>query len=251
MKARMKAALSLLSVMFMLISVPVMASEKPEMYLQAEYVKDSDKEIQVECKIKNGDSVSNGKIRVLYDADKAELKSSGAGDALEGTMCEINDCLKGNKEAGELVAAFASSEKIKKEGSILSMKFQVKDGVKDGDKISFTLKPEKLAGESGDFETKEIIMEFEAGKEKTQIGNPESGNAGNGGSIDTEENKDDGKNKESDTDKKPDQQKVDKKKSNVKTGDETETGKYIVLGAGAGIIVLAGAVAAIKKKKVD
>ena len=221
MKARMKAALSLLSVMFMLISVPVMASEKPELYLQAEYVKDSDKEIQVECKIKNGDSVSNGKIRVLYDADKAELKSSGAGDALEGVMCEINDCLKGNKEAGELVAAFASSEKIKKEGSVLSMKFQVKDG----DKISFTLKPEKLAGESGDFTEKEVTMKFETGKKEAQISKPQG----------------------SDTDEDKEKLNSDKKISNVKTGDETAAGKYIALGIGAGIIAL-GSIAAVKKK---
>ena len=221
MKARMKAALSLLSVMFMLISVPVMASEKPELYLQAEYVQDSDKEIQVECKIKNGDSVSNGKIRVLYDADKAELKSSGAGDALEGAMCEINDCLKGNKEAGELVAAFASSEKIKKEGSVLSMKFQVKDG----DKISFTLKPEKLAGESGDFTEKEVTMKFETGKKEAQISKPQG----------------------SDTDEDKEKLNSDKKISNVKTGDETAAGKYIALGIGAGIIAL-GSIAAVKKK---
>lgn len=226
MKARMKAALSLLSVMFMLISVPVMASEKPELYLQAEYVQDSDKEIQVECKIKNGDSVSNGKIRVLYDADKAELKSSGAGDALEGAMCEINDCLKGNKEAGELVAAFASSEKIKKEGSVLSMKFQVKDGVKDGDKISFTLKPEKLAGESGDFTEKEVTMKFETGKKEAQISKPQG----------------------SDTDEDKEKLNSDKKISNVKTGDETAAGKYIALGIGAGIIAL-GSIAAVKKKR--
>lgn len=222
MKARMKAALSLLSVMFMLISVPVMASEKPELYLQAEYVQDSDKEIQVECKIKNGDSVSNGKIRVLYDADKAELKSSGAGDALEGAMCEINDCLKGNKEAGELVAAFASSEKIKKEGSVLSMKFQVKDG----DKISFTLKPEKLAGESGDFTEKEVTMKFETGKKEAQISKPQG----------------------SDTDEDKEKLNSDKKISNVKTGDETAAGKYIALGIGAGIIAL-GSIAAVKKKR--
>lgn len=222
MKARMKAALSLLSVMFMLISVPVMASEKPELYLQAEYVQDSDKEIQVECKIKNGDSVSNGKIGVLYDADKAELKSSGAGDALEGAMCEINDCLKGNKEAGELVAAFASSEKIKKEGSVLSMKFQVKDG----DKISFTLKPEKLAGESGDFTEKEVTMKFETGKKEAQISKPQG----------------------SDTDEDKEKLNSDKKISNVKTGDETAAGKYIALGIGAGIIAL-GSIAAVKKKR--
>lgn len=229
MKGKMKATLGLLSAMFILGSVPVMASEKPELYLQAEYIKDSDKAIQVECKIKNGDSVNNGKIRVLYDADKAELQSSGRGDGLGNGMCEINDCLKGNKEEGELVAAFASSENIKKEGSILSMKFQIKDSVKKGDKISFTLKPEKLAGESGDFEGKEVTMEFETGKEEVQTSKLES----------TTSDKDDNKDKSA----------SDKKTGNVKTGDEAAAGKYMALGIGAGIIALVGIASATKKKR--
>ena len=106
------------------------------------------------------------------------------------------------------------------------MKFQVKDGVKDGDKISFTLKPEKLAGESGDFTEKEVTMKFETGKKEAQISKPQG----------------------SDTDEDKEKLNSDKKISNVKTGDETAAGKYIALGIGAGIIAL-GSIAAVKKKR--
>lgn len=235
MRKRMKAALGLLAAVLFTGAVPVSAAETPELYMQAEYVKESDKEIQADCMVKNGDSVTNGKVRIFYDAEKVKLVSSEAGKGLGDAMCEINDCLEGNKKEGELVAAFASSGSIEKEGAVLTMKFQLDDSVKDGDKITFTVKPEKLAGESGDFDLKEAVLEFEAGKEGTQTSVP--------GESDKDEDKDE------DKDKDKDKGGSSKKPNKVKTGDETKVGTYVALGAGTGLIILICAAIAVKKRK--
>lgn len=243
MRKRMKAALGLLAAVLFTGAVPVSAAETPELYMQAEYVKESDKEIQADCMVKNGDSVTNGKVRIFYDAEKVKLVSSEAGKGLGDAMCEINDCLEGNKKEGELVAAFASSGSIEKEGAVLTMKFQLDDSVKDGDKITFTVKPEKMAGESGDFDLKEAVLEFEAGKEGPQTSVP--------GESDKDEDKDEDKDKDKDKDKDTDKDKggSSKKPNKVKTGDETEVGTYVALGAGTGLIILICAATAVKKRK--
>lgn len=232
---RMRAALGLLAAMLVAGAVPVRAAETPDLYLQAEYVKENDKEIQADCMVKNGDGITNGKVRILYDADKVKLVSSEAGKGLGNAMCEINDCLKGNKQEGELVAAFASSGNIEKEGAILTMKFRLDDSVKDGDKITFTVKPEKLAGKSGDFTVKEVVLEFEAGKKDTQVNTPGENDQ------DKDQNKDQNKNQNKGT--------SSKKPNKVKTGDDTEVGRYVALGAGAGLIILICAVVAVKRRK--
>lgn len=229
MRKNIRTVLSLLTAVLFAGAVPVKAAENPEIYLQSAYVKDSEKEIQTDCMVKNGDEVTNGKLRIFYDADKVKLLSAESGEGLGDTMCKINDCLEGNKKEGELVAAFASSGSIEKEGAILSMKFQIKEGVEKGDKITFTLKPEKIAGESGDFEAKESKLEFEVGKKDVQTSGPQDNtDKGNGG--------DTGKESTGKTDK-------------VKTGDDMEVGKYAVLGVGTGLVILGCAVMTEKKKK--
>lgn len=235
MRKGIRAALGLLAAVLVAGTVPVKAAETPDLYLQAEYVKENDREIQADCMVKNGDGITNGKVRILYDADKVKLVSSEAGKGLGNAMCEINDCLKGNKQEGELVAAFASSGNIEKEGAILTMKFRLDDSVKDGDKITFTVKPEKLAGKSGDFTVKEVVLEFEAGKKDTQVNTPGENDQ------DKDQNKDQNKNQNKGT--------SSKKPNKVKTGDDTEVGRYVALGAGAGLIILICAVVAVKRRK--
>lgn len=241
MRKSIKTAIGLLTAVLFAGAVPVKAAENPDLYLQSAYVKDSENEIQTDCMVKNGDAVTNGKIRVFYDADKVELLSADAGEGLGDAMCEINDCLEGNKKEGELVAAFASSGSIEKEGALLNMKFQIKDGVEKGDKITFTMKPEKVAGEAGDFDVKEAKLEFEVGKKDVQTSVPQENQDGD---------KDDDKDKDKDKDKDRDNGKGSTGKTNkVKTGDEAEIGKYAVLIAGTGLVILACVVMARRKKK--
>lgn len=155
MRKRMKAALGLLAAVLFTGAVPVSDAETPELYMQAEYVKESDKEIQADCMVKNGDSVTNGKVRIFYDAEKVKLVSS------------------------------------------------------------------------------------EAGKEGPQTSVP--------GESDKDEDKDEDKDKDKDTDK--DKGGSSKKPNKVKTGDETEVGTYVALGAGTGLIILICAATAVKKRK--
>lgn len=239
MRKNIRTVLGLLTAVLFAGAVSVKAAENPEIYLQSAYVKDSEKEIQTDCMVKNGDEITNGKLRIFYDADKVKLLSAESGQGLGDAMCEINDCLKGNKKEGELVTAFASSGSIEKEGVILSMKFQIKEGVEKGDKITFTLKPEKIAGESGDFEAKESKLEFEVGKKDVQT----SGSQDNTDKDNTDKDntdKDNNNNTGKDSTRKTDK---------VKTGDDMEVGKYAVLGVGAGLVILGCAIMTAKKKK--
>ena len=240
MRKSIKTAVGLLAAVLFAGAVPVKAAENPDIYLQSSYVKDSENEIQTDCMVKNSDVVTNGKVRILYDSDKVKLLSAEAGEGLGNAMCEINDCLKGNKKEGELVAAFASSGNIEKEGAILNMKFQIKDGIETGDKITFTLKPEKLAGENGDFDVKESKLEFEVDKKEIQTSVPQ----------DNQSDKGEDKDKDKNPDKDKDSGKGSTGKTNkVRTGDEAEVGKYAALGAGTGLIILVYIVMAAKKKK--
>ncbi len=80
----------------------------------AEYEKDS-RCAKVHCKMQVKDEVTNGKLRNLhYHEKQIKLVSSKKGEGIGNGMCEINDCLTGNKEEGEIVAAFASADSLPK-----------------------------------------------------------------------------------------------------------------------------------------
>lgn len=115
----------------------------------AEYDKES-RSVKVYCEMQAKDKVTNGKLRITYDSKQLKLVSSEKGNVLENGMCEINDCLTGNKKEGEIVAAFASAENLPEEGHLLEFSFEVNQSVKEEDSISVELKAEKLANEDAD-----------------------------------------------------------------------------------------------------
>ena len=87
------------------------------------------------CKMENGNAITSGKLRITYDAKQLKLVKTEAGEALRGALCEINDCLTGNKAEGEIVVAFASSETIS-DGNLVKLSFEKQEGVTETDKIT-------------------------------------------------------------------------------------------------------------------
>ena len=109
--------------------MPVWAAGETEIALNPGKAQEGG-QVQVACEITDGREVTNGKIRIHYDASKLTLTADSAGGARVRGLCEVNDCLTGNKEEGEIVAAFASSSPLTEDGSLLDMTFQLADGVK-------------------------------------------------------------------------------------------------------------------------
>lgn len=145
-----RAGMVFLLVLLAIPCIPVAAEETALVMIKANEVKAGDTSVTVRCDIEGGALVSSGKIRILYDAEKMQLKSAQAGNALTGAMCEINDCLKGNKDEGELVAAFASASRLSGDGSLLNMVFSLDSSVKEGTILEVTADVEELAGDDTD-----------------------------------------------------------------------------------------------------
>ena len=137
-----------MSALLFLQAMPVWATVGTEIALKSGKVQEGEK-VHVTSEITGGQEVTNGKIRIYYDASKLILTADSAGDALSGALCEINDSLTGNKEAGELVAAFASTTPLKEDGNLLNMTFQLAEGVKAGDTADIQVNIEELAGDGG------------------------------------------------------------------------------------------------------
>ncbi len=174
--------------------------------------------LDVSCMIENAREVTNGKMRIYYDADMVTLVETKAGDALSGAMTEINDCLTGNKEEGEIVGVFASAQDIASDGSLFDMGFELKDGVEEGDEIQFEVKCEKLSGDNGDVDAQVSTAVFTVGGAMT-----DGGTEG--------DDKDDADNSsESDRDESAGGEKTN---STIKTGDEANVFYYILAAAGA------------------
>ena len=114
MKKGKKLILGLVSALLLCQSVPVMAAEKAEIVLKAKQDSNNEKQLEVNCYLNKGEGITNGKLRIYYDKEQVKLVSSKDGEVLGEGLCEINDCLSGNKPEGELVAAFASSQDLKK-----------------------------------------------------------------------------------------------------------------------------------------
>lgn len=180
----------LLIAVFALQILPVRAAETAKIYMKADEYSADAGTLKVSCVIENGDNITNGKLRFYYDSDKLTLTGTEAGDALGNAMTEINDCLTGNKEEGEIVTAFASSDNISADGTMFTMQFDLKDGVKEGDEINFEIKNEKLAGDSGDVTAEVQTSVYTVGEDMTGTpggsgdGSGEDGDK-NGGSSDT------------------------------------------------------------------
>lgn len=148
-KIKLAAALCISSLVLLNAS-PVLAAEGTEITLQADCAEEGGSQIQLACQITGGGNVTNGKLRIRYDSSKVSLTASSAGSVLSGALCEINDCLTGNKPEGEIVAAFASSGSLYDEGNLMDMTFQVSQEVKAGDTLDFSVDPEELSGDNGD-----------------------------------------------------------------------------------------------------
>ena len=151
MKRLLKRAVVIL--MTALLTGPCISAAAEETALvtvKANEVKEGDASVTVTCDIEGGNRVSSGKIRIRYDAEKMRLKSAQAGNALTGAMCEINDCLKGSKEEGELVVAFASASRLSGDGSLLNLVFNLDSSVKEGTILEVTADVEELAGDDAD-----------------------------------------------------------------------------------------------------
>lgn len=234
-----KWGLGLMALLMMLQAVPAAASGKDAVILKGKQA--GEEKIQVQCYTEMGKEITNGKLRLLYDEKKVKLVSSTEGDALEGSMCEINDCLTGNKKEGELVAAFASSENLKEKGNLLCVEFELQEGVEKNEEIAFQLKPEKLSGNNGEIQADNVKLDFIVGKTEEQISNKAEEEK-----KEEEKKEDDKKNNTSDKDK---SSSGSKKSGKVKTGDETEVLKYALLGGGTLVVILGCAMTSKKKKK--
>ena len=162
MKRLLKRAVVIL--MTALLTGPCISAAAEETALvtvKANEVKEGDASVTVTCDIEGGNRVSSGKIRIRYDAEKMRLKSAQAGNALTGAMCEINDCLKGSKEEGELVVAFASASRLSGDGSLLNLVFNLDSSVKEGTILEVTADVEELAGDDADVAANTINLSAE------------------------------------------------------------------------------------------
>lgn len=229
MKKGRKLILCLLAGLVMCQSVPVQAAGKTEILLKAKQDDKNEKQLEVSCYISEGEGITNGKLRVFYNEDQVKLVSCEKGEVLQDGMCEINDCLSGNKQEGELVAAFASAQALNKNGNLLEMKFELKDGLDDSDEIEFQVRPEKLSGDNGNLSAEEARFIFVLGKAGEQ----------------TSENKKD----DNDNSKNP--LSNSKNAGKVKTGDDTEIAKYLTLGGGTLLVLLVCAKSVAKKDKTN
>lgn len=143
------AALTIIGCMIQ--ALPVYASGNPSVVLNNAGSDMKERTLQVECNMANMDQVTNGKLRVTYDADKLKLLENQVGNIISGSdaLCEINDCLTGNKKEGEIVFAFASAEVLPAEGCLANMKFSIADGVEAQEKVNISVSVENMAGNEG------------------------------------------------------------------------------------------------------
>lgn len=247
-----------MSALLFVQAMPVWAAGGTEIALNPGKAQEGS-QVQVACEITNAQEVTNGKIRIHYDASKLVLTADSAGGALSGALCEVNDCLTGNKEEGEIVAAFASSTPLAEDGSLLDMTFQLADGVKAGDTADIQVDIEELAGDSGNIgnnETHTASITVEAKGENPNPGgddhksggddnkNP-GGDDGSQGSDKNDGNGNKGTTPATTPAKKSGNSTTTSK--SAKTGDDTNI-LFPVLGVGAAAVVIA-AVAAKKKKE--
>lgn len=204
----------------------------------AEYKKDS-RCAKIHCKMQIKDEVTNGKLRITYDDKQIKLLSSESGEGIGNGMCEINECLTGNKKEGEIVVAFASADALPKEGNLLELTFELEKSVKDKDPVQVELKIEKLANQDTEVEATGDSLTFTA--ENGEIEDSDNNQEQNDDSEEeSKENDIQGdKNHQNGTASKP---------KRVKTGDNTGIFSLVVAG-GTAIAIAAGCIISKKIKK--
>lgn len=152
--------------------------------------------IRCTAKLEDGQDITSGKIRITYNDKQLKLKKSEAGEGLQQTLSEINDCVDGNKPEGEIVLAFAASDAIPAAKNLLNMEFEAQEDVKESDKITINLQVVNLDGDQGtvDAMTKNLTFSLDGKTEEskteqtttvTGTGTGKSGNASRTGSVKT------------------------------------------------------------------
>lgn len=171
-KRFIRSLLAFLAVVFTVIqAIPAMAGSKTTVSVKESESVRQEEEVALLCSMDNGVQVTNGKLRILYDGEKLKLNSCKEGKSLEKALCEINDCLTGNKQEGEIVLAFASSESIDPEGILAELKFRPAEGVGKDEAFTVEMKVEKLSGDNGEVSAEGKSLTFRLG----------SGDSGHGG----------------------------------------------------------------------
>ena len=218
----------------------------------AEYDKES-RNVKVYCEMQAKDKVTNGKLRITYDSKQLKLVSSEKGKALKNGMCEINDCLTGNKKEGEIVAAFASAENLPEEGYLLEFSFEVAQSVKEEDTISVELKAEKLSDDS-DVQANVKNLTFtlkdgtvEAPSDDSKKDDKETGNSS---TSKTQDNKNKTQTNSSGSSNSSSSSKsgTTSKQNPVITGDDTKILPFVITGGAALVIIAAGIISKKKQK---
>ena len=257
MKKNGRISLIIFTVLWMFTqTIPVLAEGGTRILMKQLGELTEDKMMEVVCAVENGDGITNGKLRIMYDAQWMKLTDTGADEALDGALCEVNDCLTGNKPEGEIVVAFASSSSIREEGSLVKLNFNLPKGIPDEGALEVTVVAEKIGGDAGTVQvnTENLII-------RSEKGNPDDPD---------DDNKDDDNKKDPDDDKKDDQNQGDhdgqsgngsgngdkknqggsknqgstskkstsRPKGNIKTGDDTRIIPFVLTGsAAAGVAV--------------
>lgn len=188
-KKWIKSAAAVLTMIWCMIqALPVYASGNPSVVLENAGIDMKKRILQVECNMTNMDRVTNGKLRVTYDAGKIKLIENQAGNIISDSdaLCEINDCLTGNKEEGEIVFAFASATELPSEGCFANMKFSIDDGVAAQEKVKVSVFVESLAGNEGNVEAENKNLTVTI-KNNNQGNDGEDDNPGDSGNQENNE----------------------------------------------------------------
>lgn len=186
MRRLLKGAAVLFAVMWCMgTALPAHASGNPSVVLESEGVNVKKNTLKVQCSVENMDQATNGKIRVTYDADKLRLLENQTGSAIEDSdaLCEVNDCLTGNKKEGEIVYAFASAKRLPSEGCLASLNFAVSDKLAEGDEIKLAVSVDKLAGDTGELpaENKNLTVKFKKDDQNNNNNNNSNNDNDNNG----------------------------------------------------------------------
>lgn len=164
---------ALMAVWCMGQAFPVYASGNPAVVLESAGASLEDRTLKVACNMENADQVTNGKVRVTYDQSQLKLLENQTGRAISDSdaLCEVNDCITGNKEEGEIVYAFASSKEMPSEGCLANMSFAISDQTAAGDEIKIKVSIENIAGKTGELQSESKNLTIKVEKKEDNSGN--------------------------------------------------------------------------------
>lgn len=136
-------------------ALPVLASNGTDVKIKAGTADGPNEKVEAACVMEGQEQITNGKIRILYDAGQLKLESTSAGSAVAETSVQINDPLTGNKPEGEIVLVFASAMPVNAEGSVLDMVFSTTDAYQTDTGAEIQVKVEEFANNGSDVEKSE------------------------------------------------------------------------------------------------